>query len=100
MYTCISGFVDQGESVEDALQREAAEEIGVQLTSIRLVKSQSWPIGRAGSCELMIGCEAVAACDGFQINPVEIEDARWFTREQAAAMLNGTHAEGLATPGR
>jgi len=87
MYTCLSGFVDQCESIEECFKREVMEEAGLQLASVELLASQPWPIGRAGSCELMIGCRAVAATEEFKVNPSEIEDARWFTRKEAREML-------------
>mmetsp|Transcript_94026 Transcript_94026/g.166515 ORF Transcript_94026/g.166515 Transcript_94026/m.166515 type:complete len:363 (-) Transcript_94026:60-1148(-) len=94
MYTCLSGFVDQCESVEEAFTREVMEEAGLTLKSVHLVASQPWPIGRAGSCELMVGCKAVAASDLFQVNKAEIEDARWFTKAEVRKML----AQSLNNP--
>lgn len=99
MYTCVSGFVDQCESVEEAICREACEETGVELASVELFASQPWPIGRAGSCELMIGCKAVARSSIIQINKGELEDARWFSREEVRQMLKQSHPEGFFVPG-
>lgn len=99
-YTCLAGFVEQCESVEEAFRREAFEEAGIELASVHLVASQPWPFGRAGSCELMVGCQAVAASDKFKVNSEELEHARWFGREEVLAMLQGTHAESLMTPGK
>mmetsp|Transcript_53508 Transcript_53508/g.148355 ORF Transcript_53508/g.148355 Transcript_53508/m.148355 type:complete len:357 (-) Transcript_53508:59-1129(-) len=98
MYTCLAGFVDQCESVEEALRREALEEAGVRLGPVRLVMSQPWPIGRAGSCELMMGCRAVALQDQIKVNPSELQDARWFTRAEVQQMLRGTHPAKLTVP--
>lgn len=100
MYTCISGFIDQGETVEDALRREAKEEVDMELSSIQLMQSQSWPVGRAGSCELMIGCHAVSASDHFKVNLDELDDARWFSKEDVVAMMSQTHPDGLFVPGK
>jgi len=100
MYTCLSGFVDQCESVEEALRREAFEEAGVRLTKIELVASQPWPIGRAGSCELMMGCRAVAESDSINVDPAELEDARWFSRSEVQQMLHRRHPAGLFVPPR
>lgn len=100
MYTCLSGFVDQCESVEKAFRREAFEEAGVNLASIELLATQPWPIGRAGSCELMIGCRGVATTEDFMVNRDELEDARWFARQEVLAMLDGSHPDGLAAPGK
>mmetsp|Transcript_30520 Transcript_30520/g.37454 ORF Transcript_30520/g.37454 Transcript_30520/m.37454 type:complete len:234 (+) Transcript_30520:232-933(+) len=100
MYTCLSGFVDICEPVEEAFKREAFEEAGVRVHSVTLVASQPWPIGRAGSCELMLGCKAVAHSDHIQVNPKEIEDARWFTRAEVQQMLQQKHPQGLFVPPR
>jgi len=100
MYTCLAGFVDQCESVEAAFQREAMEEAGVTLAHVELATSQPWPIGRAGSCELMIGCHAVAASDEVKVNPSELQDARWFSRQEVRMMLDRTHPEGKLVPGQ
>mmetsp|Transcript_43387 Transcript_43387/g.116443 ORF Transcript_43387/g.116443 Transcript_43387/m.116443 type:complete len:372 (-) Transcript_43387:50-1165(-) len=99
MYTCISGFVDQCESVEEAFRREAVEEVGVRLASVELFASQAWPLGRAGSCELMVGCRAVASSMHITPNLEEVSDARWFGRPEVLTMLQGTHPEKLWVPG-
>lgn len=100
MYTCLSGFIDSCESVEEAFRREAFEEAGVVLDSISLVASQPWPIGRGGSCELMRGCRAVAASEEVSVNKEEIDDARWFTRKEVQQMLQQKHPNGLWVPPR
>jgi len=100
MYTCLSGFVDMCEPVEEAFKREAFEEAGVRIHSVTLLASQPWPIGRAGSCELMLACKAVAESDHIQVNPKEIEDARWFTRAEVRQMLQQQHPQGLFVPPR
>ena len=96
MYTCVSGFVEHAESVERAAAREVEEETGVICDTVALVASQPWPIGRGGACELMLGCMARAAAGRETVNTLavegnagsgELEDARWFTREEAAGML-------------
>uniref|UniRef100_A0A7S4QSL4 NAD(+) diphosphatase n=1 Tax=Alexandrium monilatum TaxID=311494 RepID=A0A7S4QSL4_9DINO len=98
MYTCIAGFVDQCESVEEALRREALEEAGVRLGHVELMNSQPWPIGRAGSCELMLGCRAVALDEDIKVNPTELLHARWFTKAEVRKMLVGQHPHGFAVP--
>ena len=60
MYSCLAGFVEQSESVEDAVRRETWEESGVVVGEVNLVGSQPWPIGAAGHAELMLGCMASA----------------------------------------
>eukprot|EP00930_Biecheleria_cincta_P070581 TRINITY_DN58214_c0_g1_i1.p1 TRINITY_DN58214_c0_g1~~TRINITY_DN58214_c0_g1_i1.p1 ORF type:complete len:352 (+),score=49.36 TRINITY_DN58214_c0_g1_i1:40-1095(+) len=98
-FTCIAGFVDQCETVEEAFRREAVEEVGIELTNVELVASQPWPIGRAGSCELMIGCRAVATTDEIRLDQSELQDARWFTRSDVEHMLRHTHPDGYTVPG-
>lgn len=100
MYICLSGFVDICEPVEEAFKREAFEEAGVRIHSVSLVASQPWPIGRAGSCELMLACKAVAHSEHIQVNMKEIEDARWFTRAEVGQMLQQQHPQGLFVPPR
>ncbi|CAK9086331.1 unnamed protein product [Durusdinium trenchii] len=100
MYTCLSGFVDLCEPVEEAFKREAFEEAGVRLRSVTLIASQPWPVGRGGSCELMLACKAVAASEHLEVNPKEIEDARWFSRAEVRQMLRHQHPQGLFVPPR
>lgn len=98
MYTCVSGFVEHAESVEAAAAREVAEETSVVCAEVTLVGSQPWPIGRGGHCELMLGCTARAKRGGEAIDCTgdgqegtgELEDARWFSRAEAVAMLDAS----------
>jgi len=80
MYSCIAGFLDVGETLEDCVRREVAEEVGMEIQSVEYRCSQHWPFP-AGS--LMIGCHAVAL-PGQEPDPckVELEDARWFSYEE------------------
>jgi NAD+ diphosphatase len=103
MYTCISGFVEHGESAENAAMRETHEETAVVCTpgSAQLVASQPWPCGRGNHCELMLGVFARAVAGGETIDcgaggalmaggaqgVAELQDARWFSREEARTML-------------
>jgi NAD+ diphosphatase len=81
-FSILAGFVEPGESAEAAVAREVAEEVGLQVTDIRYVASQPWPFPQS----LMLGfvARAVAAegSDGLVLDPDEIEEAHWFTREQ------------------
>jgi NADH pyrophosphatase NudC (nudix superfamily) len=90
MYSCLAGFIEQAESVEDAVRREVEEEAGVEISNyedVRLVGSQPWPIGAAGHSELMLGCIATAANETIHVNHEEMDDVRWFTREEAKSLL-------------
>jgi NAD+ diphosphatase len=89
-YSCLAGFVEPGESAEAAVVREVAEEVGVSLREIRYVASQPWPF--PGS--LMLGFFALAdPAAGLHLDQTEITDARWFTREEIAAVLTGRSSE-------
>jgi len=79
-YSTIAGFVEPGESLEDAVAREVAEETGVRVTSARYHSSQPWPFPSS----LMLGFTAEAAPGEIACADAELEDARWFTREQIA----------------
>jgi len=80
-YSTIAGFVEPGESLEDAVAREVLEETGVQVVEAEYHSSQPWPFPSS----LMIGFTARAAAGSVPRADEELEDARWFTREQIAS---------------
>jgi NAD+ diphosphatase len=80
MYSTLAGFVEPGESLEATVQREVFEEAGVELTDIVYRSSQPWPF----PASLMLGFRARARSDQLRIDPNELVDAAWFTREQLA----------------
>jgi NAD+ diphosphatase len=80
-YSTIAGFVEPGESLEDAVVREALEETGVHVDAVDYHSSQPWPFPSS----LMIGFLAHAATTDIDLGDAELEDARWLTREQIAA---------------
>ncbi|MEM5342955.1 NAD(+) diphosphatase [Paraburkholderia azotifigens] len=94
MYSALAGFVEPGETVEDAVRREVHEEAHVSCAEVVYFASQPWPFPSS----LMIGCFAQASDTDIVIDTTELEDARWFTRAEVAAMLEGTHADGLSAP--
>ncbi|KAF5831681.1 NUDIX hydrolase domain-like protein [Dunaliella salina] len=96
MYTMLSGFLDQCESIEEAVRREIYEEARVKVGQVQLLGSQPWPIGRAGSCELMLGCIAKAQDDAME-NTGELEDARWFGSEEVASAVRMYEAYSPST---
>jgi len=87
-YSTIAGFVEPGESLEDAVAREVAEETGVAVTDVRYASSQPWPF----PCSLMVGFRARAEPGSAVRVSGELEAARWFTRAQL------TSGEALAPP--
>lgn len=94
MYSCLAGFIEPGETVEDAVRRETREETGIAVGAVAYHASQPWPF----PASLMIGCVADALSEAIRPDPDELEDARWFTRAEVAAMIAGAHAEGLTVP--
>jgi NAD+ diphosphatase len=77
-YSALAGFVEPGETVEEAVAREVFEEAGVRVRDVSYIASQPWPF----PSQLMIACHAYADDDALVIDRSEIEDAQWFTREQ------------------
>ncbi|MGC4811192.1 NAD(+) diphosphatase [Micromonospora sp. DT228] len=77
-FSTLAGFVEIGESLEDAVRREMAEEAGVTVTDVTYQGSQAWPFP-AG---LMVGFRATATSDEVRVDGEELLEARWFTREE------------------
>ncbi len=94
MWSCLAGFVEPGETIEQAVRRETLEEAGIPCGTVTYFASQPWPCPMS----LMIGCHAQALANNIKVDYGELEDARWFAREEAAAMLVRQHPEGLSTP--
>ena len=94
MWSCLAGFIEPGESFEDAVHRETREEAGITCGRIAYFRSQPWPFPTS----LMIGCHAEATTRDITIDRTELEDARWFDRDEIAAMLLRKHPQGLTTP--
>ncbi len=93
-YSCLAGFVEPGETIEDAVRRETFEETNIRTGRVRYLFAQPWPFPSS----LMIGCIAEATSTAITIDPNEIADARWFTRDEVRQILAGAHPEGLTAP--
>ncbi|XP_040885577.1 nucleoside diphosphate-linked moiety X motif 13 isoform X1 [Toxotes jaculatrix] len=86
MYSALAGFCDMGESLEEALCREVAEEVGLEVQSISYSSSQHWPFPHSS---FMLGCHASVSPAHTQLNVdhTELEDARWFSLEEITSAL-------------
>jgi NAD+ diphosphatase len=96
MYSALAGFLEPGETIEEAVRRETKEEAGIHIGRVRYHSSQAWPFPSS----LMIGCHAEALSDTVERDAAELEDCRWFQRSEAQLMLAGTHPQGLIAPPR
>ena len=94
MYSCLAGFAEVGETLEDAVRREVMEEAGLKIGRVGYHASQPWPFPSS----LMIGCIAEALSTDITLDEVELEAARWFTRDEAKLLLARTHPDGLVCP--
>lgn len=94
MWSCLAGFIEAGETIEDAVRRETLEEAGLTVGAVRYHSSQPWPF--PGS--LMIGCIAEATSTSIAFDGAELEDCRWFSRAEVVAMMEGRHGEGITLP--
>jgi NAD+ diphosphatase len=94
MWSCLAGYIEPGESIEEAARRETLEEAGIHCGDVRYFASQPWPF----LTSLMIGCHAEALTTEIVVDRNELEDARWFDRAEVASMLLLRHPAGLTAP--
>lgn len=94
MWSCLAGFVEPGETVEAAARREVLEEAGIVVGRLAYVASEPWPF--PGS--LMIGLHGEAESETITVDPAEMDDCRWFDRDEVRMLLERTHPDGLFAP--
>ncbi|MDX5983611.1 NAD(+) diphosphatase [Sphingomonas echinoides] len=93
-YSALAGFLEPGESIEEAVAREIAEEAGVRVRDVRYVASQPWPFPSS----LMVACVGMAEDDTITLDTHELEDAIWVPRDVVRAVLAGEPGPFLPPP--
>jgi len=94
MFSALAGFVEPGETLEEAVRREVHEESGVRVGEVRYRISQPWPFPSS----LMIGCIAEGTSEAIVVDPAEVEEARWFSRDVLREALAGRASEVTLPP--
>ncbi len=89
MSSLLAGFVEPGETIEASVRREVLEESGIEVGEVRYLASQPWPFPTS----LMFGCEGIATSTEIKIDPEEIEDALWVSREDMMDALAGQNPD-------
>jgi NAD+ diphosphatase len=90
-YACLAGFIEPGETIEDAVRRETREESGIIVGRVRYFASQPWPFPST----LMIGCHCEAISEEITVDTTELEDCRWFDRDEVRQMIADAHPDQL-----
>ena len=93
-YSCLAGFMDHGESIEEGVRREVMEEAGLPIGKVTYHSSQPWPFPSS----LMIGCHAEALSDDILVDTGEMADVRWFTKDEVKLALEDK-LKGVNIPG-
>ncbi len=99
-YSTLAGFVEPGESLEEAVAREIFEEAGIAVEDVRFIASQPWPFPSS----LMLGCHAKALSRELTMDASELEDVRWFSRSEVAEAMaardRGEDGVAFSAPGK
>jgi NAD+ diphosphatase len=88
-FSCLAGFMEPGETLEEAVRREIFEESAIRVGRVRYLASQPWPFPSS----LMIGCLAEALTEEITIDPEELGEARWFERDEVRAMVEHSRSD-------
>ncbi|MES0810276.1 NAD(+) diphosphatase [Roseibium sp. SCPC15] len=94
VYTTLAGFMEPGETIEQAVRRETLEESGIQVGEVKLISNQPWPF----PANLMLGCVGSATTKDIEIEDDELEDCKWCGRDEVIQMVDGTHPDGHRIP--
>lgn len=94
MHSALAGFIEPGETIEEGAARETLEEAGLRAVAVRLHSSQPWPFPHS----LMIGAIIEVADDQDKVDTSELESARWFSRDEARALIAAKHTECFCPP--
>lgn len=93
-YSTLAGFVEPGETIEDAVRRETYEESGIKIGRVKYHASQPWPFPHS----LMIGIHCEAETQEIKMDESELEDCRWFSRDEVQLMIRDEHPDGFRCP--
>jgi len=88
-FSCLAGFMEPGETLEEAVRREVLEESGIQVGRVRYLASQPWPFPSS----LMMGFLGEALTEEITIDPEELAEVRWFERDEARAMVERSRSD-------
>jgi NAD+ diphosphatase len=95
-YSALAGFIEPGEDITHAVRREVREEAGIEVGEVKYHSSQPWAFPHS----LMLGCIGYARSTEIVIDPKEVEEARWFKRDEIKLMLEGRHPQKWWVPGK